>query len=346
MRRHSVSPLVWCRRGSQVTVALGSGQAGEVYYTLDGSDPRLPETPTAPGTPVILSPREGVWEYLDDGRDAGSAWRTGSGGWSAGQAELGFGDSTPENTMIDGGPSGGRYITTYFRRQIEIADASAFSSFKILLRRDDGAVVYVNGVEVARSNLPAMPAVIDHLTRASSSVSGTAESIFLEIPIGSAAFVDGTNALAVEVHQDRPTSSDLSFDLALVGISGGGGGTGGPSANAVTTPNPIPLEGIVTVRARSLNGGVWSPISQATFIVGGETAAVGNLAIAEINYHPREAQIAFGETGNNFEFIELANIGSKPIDLAGCVARWRRAARLSGRRGGGLGDWRACGGGR
>ncbi len=306
--------------GTGLAVSPGAGQPGAVYYTTDGSDPRLPEVPVAPGTPVTLIPRESVWEYLDDGSDAGTSWRTGGGGWSTGQAELGFGDSTPENTEVDKGPFGARHITIYFRRQFEIADVGTFSRFDIGLLRDDGAVVYVNGTEVARSNLPAPPAAIDYLTPASSSVSGSGESTFFMYSVGTSNFVDGTNTIAVEVHQDGPFGNDLSFDLELVGISGGSDGGGGVSQAAVTAPNPIPLDGIVRVMARSYDGTGWSPLAEATYIAGGEAAAPGNVAVSEIYYHPRAAEPSFGEelaAEGGFEFIELTNIGTKPVDLAG-----------------------------
>ena len=305
---------------SQVTIAPGSGQPGAIYYTLDGTDPRLAETPVTPGTPVTLIPKESVWEYLDDGSNAGTAWRTLSGGWSSGPAELGFGDSIPENTGINSGPFGARHITTYFRHAVEIPNGSSFSGLTVFLRRDDGAVVYVNGTEVARSNLPATPAVIDYLTLASSGILGSAESTFYEFTADPATLVDGTNIIAVEVHQDSANSNDLSFDLELIGISGGSGGGGGPSPSAQTAPNPVPLSGVVNITARSYDGTNWSPLTQVTYIEGGELAAAGNLEISEIYYNPRAAEPAYGDEdagAGGFEFVELMNTGTKPVDLAG-----------------------------
>lgn len=305
--------------GTMLTVSKGSGQPGQIYYTLDGSDPRLPETPVTPGTPVTLTPRGSVWEYLDNGSNAGTAWRTATGGWNSGPAELGYGDGG-ENTLVARGPFGARYITTYFRREIAIPTLADFSGFRVFLKRDDGAVVYVNGVEVVRSNLPAFPAPIDYLTPASSPVLAADEDTFFEFTIGTEAFVTGANVIAVEVHQDGPGASDLSFDLELIGISGGAGDSGGPSPEAVTAPNPIPLEGIVKVTARSYDGTNWSPVAHATYIVGGELAAAGNLAVSEIYYHPRPAEPAFGEEESaegGFEFVEITNISSTALNLAG-----------------------------
>ena len=63
----------------------------------------------------------------------------------------------------------------------------------------------------------------------------------------------------------------------------------------------------VTVKARVLDGGVWSALSEAQFSVG-TAAAAGNLVIGEIMYHPAVNGLE--------EFIELINISpTDTIDL-------------------------------
>ena len=82
------------------------------------------------------------------------------------------------------------------------------------LKRDDGGVVYLNGGEVLRSNMPAGP--IGYLTPAASTTGGSAENIFDEIALAPTLLVPGDNVLAVEIHQITPTSSDISLDLELL----------------------------------------------------------------------------------------------------------------------------------
>ncbi len=79
--------------------------------------------------------------------------------------------------------------------------------------RDDGEVVYLNGTEVYRTNMPT--GSINYLTLASSTVVGTEEDIFHETSVDPGLLVNGTNVLAVEIHQINLTSSDISFDLEL-----------------------------------------------------------------------------------------------------------------------------------
>src|SRR6267143_1935706 len=93
-----------------------------------------------------------VWKYLDDGTDPGGTWATPSfadGVWLSGPAELGFGDGGEATTNKSG------FITYYYRQSFIIPDASSITNLRALLKRDDGAVAYLNGVEVFRDNMPA-----------------------------------------------------------------------------------------------------------------------------------------------------------------------------------------------
>jgi hypothetical protein len=82
--------------------------------------------------------------------------------------------------------------------------------------RDDGGVVFLNGTEIFRSpNLAAPPAVItyDTLTLPNQNGENTIDTAIL----GTGPLQVNTNILAVEIHQQSLTSSDLSFDFELLG---------------------------------------------------------------------------------------------------------------------------------
>ena len=170
-----------------------------------------------------LVPNGAVWKYLDNGSDQGTAWQApgfNDSGWASGPAELGFGDITdnpprPERTVINGGPATNRFVTTYFRHTFNVADPSAFSALVVRLLRDDGGVVYLNGVEVFRSNLGTSNNPVVHTNLALNAVDdGT--NYFSSTNLSPALLVVGPNVLAVEIHQTTFTSSDGSFDAMLL----------------------------------------------------------------------------------------------------------------------------------
>ncbi len=159
------------------------------------------------------------WTYLDDGSDQGGGWTQADfddSAWASGPAQLGYGDGD-EATVLDYGPdSDNKYITSYFRRSVVLGNPAQYSGLELHVLRDDSAVMYINGQEVWRDNLPA--GAIDYLTLAVTPL-GTAEEGIIQTAIISAdVLVPGTNVIAVEIHQVLPTSTDTSFDMEMVGL--------------------------------------------------------------------------------------------------------------------------------
>lgn len=178
--------------------------------------------PPPPGSVLGYTaiPSNSVWKYLDNGTDQGAAWRNlafNDSAWESGPAQIGFGNFDDVTTAGFGPDPDNKFITTYFRRDFTLADPSLFSSWIVRVRRDDGVVVYVNGAEVFRENMP--DSAIDYLTRASTGSSGTNKTMFHSSPpFSSALLVPGTNLVAAEVHLRGPGSSQMSFNLELVGV--------------------------------------------------------------------------------------------------------------------------------
>ena len=93
------------------------------------------------------------------------------------------------------------------------------------------------------------------------------------------------------------------------------------SPTAKVYSGPLTLGQTTRVRARVLNGTTWSALNDAWFIAH-PAAAAGNLAIVQMNYNPvgptaAELAINPGFKGDDFQFMELQNIGSQTIDLTG-----------------------------
>ena len=207
----------------------GGSSAGLVYRDPNDNQVKYANTPQS-GTPRSVGsnlvfwnatgnilPSGSMWKYLDNGSNQGTAWYGVSfddSAWSSGNAPLGYGD--PITTAISYGPdANNKYITYYFRKSINIADVSSITSATLKLRRDDGAIVYINGSEFVRSNMPG-DAVITYTTLAPTCISGAGETEFNNFSVDPSVFVNGTNIIAVEIHQCAVNSSDLGFDLQIV----------------------------------------------------------------------------------------------------------------------------------
>lgn len=182
------------------------------------SGDELSVTVNRPGSEVTLVPFNSTWRYFDQRVDLGTAWRAPSyiesDGWKTGKARLGYGGDG-EATVIAGGASSDRIPTAYFRLKFNLTDPAGFSALNLQLIRDDGAMVYLNGEEVFRSNLPEGPVLFS--TFASSVMGGLDEQNPNPKAVSPARLREGENTLAVEVHQANAGSSDLGFDLALTG---------------------------------------------------------------------------------------------------------------------------------
>ena len=195
-------------------LTINSSEA--VYFTTDGSDPRLVGGGINPNAILYNSTTTTTsvfglgseWRFLDDGSDQGTAWRLPSfddSGFQVGLSELGFGDDpVTETNRFDS--SGNQIITTYFRKTFEVTES--FDTAELELFYDDGAAIYLNGNLVQTVNLNS-PINFQSLAT-TFSVDGT--TTFVDV---SDFLVEGTNTLAIEIHQVNATSSDLSFNAAL-----------------------------------------------------------------------------------------------------------------------------------
>ena len=194
-------------------------EAHHTDFSLSALGESIVLSRTTGQTNTVLVPAGAArWRYLDNGSDAGTAWRApvfNEASWPEGQGQFGYGDGD-ETTVLGAAAAGGTHpITTYFRHAFAVADPGRFVDLELRLLADDGAIVHLNGVEVVRQNLPAGP--VDFRTPASTSVSGAAENAFTAYRIPASHLTRGTNVLAVEIHQSAANSSDLGFDLSLSG---------------------------------------------------------------------------------------------------------------------------------
>jgi hypothetical protein len=166
--------------------------------------------------PTLIAAKS-VWKYLDNGTDQGTGWRAvgfNDSAWASGAGILGYGRGD-EGTVVSYGPDPtNRYLTTYFRRTFNVDSAAAVTGLQLKLQLKDGAVVYVNGVEVARPNMPA--GTITSQTFASTNISSPADRTWNTYTIPPSVLTTGTNTIAIEVHKNFRSSAALGLDVQLI----------------------------------------------------------------------------------------------------------------------------------
>ncbi len=197
--------------------SLGStGESLSVTYATGLSTVSLVNAAIpAPVLPATVA----VWKFLDNGTDQSTQWRARNfddAAWASGPSELGYGDT--QVTPIGFGPdAANRHITTYFRHHFTVTDPSVFHGLTLKMIVDDGCVVYLNGAEIVRRNLPTGD--VNYKTTALLNIAGADETTFFTYTVPAAGLIAGDNVLAVEIHQNLPTSADISFDLGMTASS-------------------------------------------------------------------------------------------------------------------------------
>jgi Ethylene-responsive protein kinase Le-CTR1 len=173
--------------------------------------------PPAAGADTLVAPGAATtWRYLDSGPAPPADWTKPAfddGNWQSGAAPLGYGDSGLSSQVSFGDDPKAKRITTYFRHEFKAPEVSGTDRLVILMRIDDGAIVYLNGQELVRENI-ALGAT-DSSTTAQRRIENDEERLWRRFSSKPAALVPGKNSLAVELHQFNAASSDLYFDLAL-----------------------------------------------------------------------------------------------------------------------------------
>jgi acid phosphatase type 7 len=165
------------------------------------------------GQVTIVAPGDS-WKYLDNGSDQGTNWRNvgfNDASWGVGNAEFGYGEADEATVVGFGADPNNKYITTYFRKKVTLN--STFSSFLLRGKRDDGVVVYFNGVQVFKDGFSQDPVLYNTLA----SNAADDGQIWLSTTLPGNILQLGENTIAVEIHQTSPSSSDLSFDFELIG---------------------------------------------------------------------------------------------------------------------------------
>jgi len=183
-----------------------------------------------------------VWQYYVSGQPAADWAQPGfdSRAWPSGRTQFGYGEADEQTRLFD--DWGDAPPTIYFRRTFVATNLSTVFSVTLRLLADDGAVLYLNGTEVVRRNMPA--GVVGFLTAAVANLE-TNENSFAQFGLSPFRLRAGTNILAVELHQHPLGQQDASFDLELLAnipIERPAARIVYPSEGAVLGAGPVLLE--------------------------------------------------------------------------------------------------------
>ncbi len=167
---------------------------------LDSSDLSL--IPELLADHVLVAPGAG-WRFLRGSAPLPADWKESSfddSGWEEGATGIGYGDGDDVTDLLDMRDS---YGAVFCRKEFNL-DRQAPLALRVTY--DDGIVVFVNGTEVERLNMPPGPVSANLLARSA------VESVLATVPIPLELLIVGRNAIAVSVHNAALNSSDLSFD--------------------------------------------------------------------------------------------------------------------------------------
>jgi len=292
--------------------------AGQVWYTLDGTDPRTPSAGPTGGEQWVIVPEDAPKKVLVPTAAISDAWRTDpdfdDAAWLSGTGGVGYERSTGYEQFFNIDVQAamyGRSTTCYIRIPFEttIEDLTEAGGLTLKVRFDDGFIAYLNGAEVQRVMFSGTPAWNSGASGTHSDIDAIAFETF-----NISAHVDklrlGDNILAIHGLNAGVTSSDFLISAELASTKGATGGTpSGVAPTALRYDSAVTLDHSARVKARALNGATWSALNEATFAVG---PVAESLRISEIMYHPSND----GLPGDpNTEYVELTNIGAETINL-------------------------------
>jgi hypothetical protein len=158
-----------------------------------------------------------VWRYEASGTDLGTTWHDTNyddAAWASGPGLLAF-ENNPaiaghiRTTLPLSGTNGAPIVTYYFRTHFQYDGSVSHPYLMVSNIVDDGAVYYLNGVELGRVSMPRGPITYTNLALAVN------ENVYSILEKRATNLAIGDNVLAAEVHQQTTASADIVFGAAL-----------------------------------------------------------------------------------------------------------------------------------
>jgi hypothetical protein len=162
-----------------------------------------------------------VWKYIKGTQAPPVNWTSRTGfddtAWLSGPTGIGYGDNDDATVLSD---MQNGYLTIFCRKSFNVPNVSAIDQLVLSVVIDDGFYAYLNGTQVASDDVtspafdaPAPAAIEPH-------------TVEVDLTAQKGLLVNGTNVLAIQVHNAGLASTDLSFNPRLLDrVTTVGGGT-------------------------------------------------------------------------------------------------------------------------
>jgi len=175
-----------------------------------------------PGTVTSLLSYGDLWRYYSQNNYAAAPPNVSSLNWTQdAYNDASNWTNTANNTNAFGyaepsvnSPSQTNRETYYLRRDISISNPSQYSYITLTAKYDDGAVVYVNGVEVARMNMSS--GTLSYGSNPSGNRDYDDGDFVINIP--SSSFSNGNNQIAIALYQGTSSTVDFYYSMKLDGV--------------------------------------------------------------------------------------------------------------------------------
>ena len=236
------------------------------------------------------------WKYYGSGSLDGEAW-TGAdysdGSWRSGETPIGYDYNNQHPEIVTGVQ--GYNPTYYFRKTVDLSSVSADDIYTLDWIADDGFVVYVNGAEAGRYNMPS--GTVSYSTYATTYAHSNPDAGTMNLQ--ASLFHSGTNVIAVELHNNASNSTDIYWNAAFYVQKTNS------SDSFVSTDKEytLPVSGTVNLRA------VWEAVPDDHLLASVTPVKINEVSAANSVY--------LNEYFKKNDWIELYNTTDAEIDIAG-----------------------------
>ena len=249
---------------------------GVIYFTLDGTDPRVPGTHSVQTEPGTLVPEDAAKRVSVPTSDIGTSWRNqpfDDSGWINGTGGVGYERSSGFTPFFGINVNSQMYnvnTSCYIRVPFTLtaADLQNLTTPTLKVRYDDGVIAYLNGVEVAKDMFVGTPqwnSVANDSHPDEEAVTFTDFNIAAHVSL----LRHGANLLAIHALNASPTSSDFLLSVKLVTGAAPAPPQGDLSISptARTYTGTVPLTQDTQVKVRVLDNGQWSALHEAVYTI-------------------------------------------------------------------------------